>query len=862
MNTRSPQEISSRLLRFAETPRSILFAGSGISARLGVPTWSTLLEKLSEVCVQFEDRPSADLIGARVCDGHLLSAATVYTSCEKIPKGERYRQLAGFLNPADAESQISKLDALMGLGFSGVVTTNYDRVLHNAYAHAKKRAARPLEIDDDSLKGAASLTEFYIARIHGRMEKPETIVFDAASYDRILIHPQYQDFLFSLFTQRPCLFLGFSFLDPAITHILDLYEQKYGPTFPQLHLAVIPNTAAQDLGKRLGDVNIEVLHYDPHKSHHDLWDAIRLANQAKLLAQAAPPRNDEALRQNFSRFKRFAAFSYAQTITRKEHAPLIASAKSAIALSLIEEGGPKAKQDAEYHRSIADLLHIELEAAREIFAQVVAELIATAQVDRKNGRLVLTQKPSRDFDEKLDILAKAVSDRIKVLSGQKLSADDKRGIVPIIEKVFLARAWDLAAFYAGAKVGYPPDLSVTLDAILSDEKASGRAKNLGPVRTAISDMLQRPSDEEAEILSEVGRSAFALQILFSSPRQTQHHRFALPGKIYFDSNFLLPAIVPGHPMRPLYESVIQRLKGAATKNRTPLELVVAYQFVNEIVSHRKLAQETVRRLDLEDPRRLRQHIAQIGAHNGNVFVGAYATAVGRAERKVKFDDFLKRVAPYTNEAQLMSYLKGAGFRTVIQDPAKMPNYERVKTLLTIGYRRGELNMWGLKDRVLVEHEAGQLAALLTEIEQGWHSVFITADLRLANVIYSDNYLKKLSGALMSHLGFVGMVDLLIGARVDAQAFARLVWTSPRTPDESRIRDYLLQRALASYDAALAKRMHEVINETTRVAQIEVDRRGVTLNETRDVEEMKKAHDVLDRMENQFFAKMSEAMDKT
>jgi hypothetical protein len=107
-----------------------------------------------------------------------------------------------------------------------------------------------------------------------------------------------------------------------------------------------------------------------------------------------------------------------------------------------------------------------------------------------------------------------------------------------------------------------------------------------------------------------------------------------------------------------------------------------------------------------------------------------------------------------------------------------------------------------------------------------------------------------------------MVDLLVGADVDAQSFARLIWTTPRTPDEVRLRDFLLQRALASYDAALAKRMQAVIEESTKAAQIEIERRGIFLNETRDIEGMKRAHDVLDRMENQFFAKMGEAMDKS
>jgi len=138
MEAQSPQAIAERLSRFVGTPRSILFAGAGIPARLNIPTWSRLLEELAGICVGFGDDLSASLIRSRVAEGDYIGAATVYTSCKKIPKGERLKRLSALLTPSLDDSALDKLRSLLCLGLRGVVTTNYDRVLHNAFSHAHR----------------------------------------------------------------------------------------------------------------------------------------------------------------------------------------------------------------------------------------------------------------------------------------------------------------------------------------------------------------------------------------------------------------------------------------------------------------------------------------------------------------------------------------------------------------------------------------------------------------------------------------------------------------------------------------------------------------------------------------------------
>lgn len=862
MDIATPEELSKVLLTHVASPRNALFAGAGTSARLGVSTWDVLLRNLASVCAEFGDTTSASLIEAKIQEQDLLGAASVYNLCKRIPVGEKLKRLTILLSPAMGDAELEKLRSLMEVGFSAMVTTNFDRVLHHAYSFVYRRSPLNLELDDDSLRAGAGLSEFFIARIHGRVEHPESIVFDEFSYAGIEKNQRYLDFLINVLTQRSCCFVGFSFRDPAIARVVGIFKEKFGASkFPELHLAILPNSAPEDLVQLLGSANIRVLFYDAQDGHRNLWHAFRLAAEAKKLGKIQAAGDDIPLKQNITLFKRLTAFSFAQLTTRDVQAPLLDSTSRAIILSVIENGNAKGRDDAVCHAETAALLHVSTDTAKKIFVEITSELIAAGSVERKNGNLVLRQKQPSSIDERLASLGKAIVDRVRVFTGLRLSPGDVEGVSRIVEKVFLARAWDLAAYYAGSKIGYPTDVTATIEQILAEEASKKRITAVRAISLGLNDLLHRPTDVEASTLADIGRAAFAVQLMLSAPRQSAFARYVLPTKIYFDSSVIMPAIVDGHPMQPLYWQAIQSISDASAKSKLPLELLVPYQFANEIVSHRDLAIRIINELGLEDPKTLRQFSAIYGAHNGNVFVGAYSLQVGRAERPITFREFLSKVAPYTNERELEEYLRGRGFTIAIQDPSKIENFEKTKTLLLNGYARGQLWATNKKDDVLVHHEAAQVATLIRELENGEHSVFVTADLRLTNVIYTDSYLKRASGAIMTHWGFIGLVDLLIGAKIDSQSFARLVWGCPAMADDIRIRDFLLQRAISAYDESLLRRMPEVLEESVKMGKEEVQRRGIKLGESGDVAELTKARDAMDRVENYFFERMREAMDK-
>ncbi len=70
------------------------------------------------------------------------------------------------------------------------------------------------------------------------------MVADLADYTKLDSNTRYKDFLLqNVLVRQTCLFLGYSFVDPAIAKILDLLEKLVGPTYPKKHYALLPSTA-------------------------------------------------------------------------------------------------------------------------------------------------------------------------------------------------------------------------------------------------------------------------------------------------------------------------------------------------------------------------------------------------------------------------------------------------------------------------------------------------------------------------------------------------------------------------------------------------------------------------------------------
>ncbi len=136
---------------FKNSSSPVLFAGAGVSARAGIPTWESYLDHLARLAGRYDPLTAQIMVG-RIGEGELLNAASYYFLCKKIPIAEKYANLAFPLKSGNATS----ISALALLPFSACITTNYDRSLHDAYAASRKKAALDFAYGDPSLRARES----------------------------------------------------------------------------------------------------------------------------------------------------------------------------------------------------------------------------------------------------------------------------------------------------------------------------------------------------------------------------------------------------------------------------------------------------------------------------------------------------------------------------------------------------------------------------------------------------------------------------------------------------------------------------------------------------------------------------------
>ena len=126
------------LISLLKEKRALLFVGAGSSAFAGYPTWKQLLSKLAE---EFAPR-----IAATDPAEYADLADQIKESAEKSGRLEEYHKFLEcmFQHRATGVSHTQFHAQLVNLGFSGVVTLNYDLVLESAITEASHAAGCPI----------------------------------------------------------------------------------------------------------------------------------------------------------------------------------------------------------------------------------------------------------------------------------------------------------------------------------------------------------------------------------------------------------------------------------------------------------------------------------------------------------------------------------------------------------------------------------------------------------------------------------------------------------------------------------------------------------------------------------------------
>ncbi|MCJ8288374.1 MAG: SIR2 family protein [Crocinitomicaceae bacterium] len=294
------QNIPIDLIESIRKGECILFLASGLSSQVirsngeRLPSWTSFLKELliwaETKRVPFNSDP--DEIREMIDKGNLLMAA------QELQELINPNEFGDFLNGIFRDKKVKPTEShnlLAQIPFRSILTTNYDTLIEGAYTISSGGQIPKTftQLDLDAALSPLRKKDFFIFKMHGDIDRPNTIVLGTRSYNNLMYKsPEYLSFLETLFTTHTVLFIGFGGSDPDLDYLMDRLSTIFSRTLNK-HFILAPKTKFNFTERRrmLLDKRLEVIEYDPKNNHQEVHtfieDIHRILNKAKEL-EAAP----------------------------------------------------------------------------------------------------------------------------------------------------------------------------------------------------------------------------------------------------------------------------------------------------------------------------------------------------------------------------------------------------------------------------------------------------------------------------------------------------------------------------------------------------------------------------------------------
>jgi len=247
----------------------VVFVGAGLSQGAGLPGWPGLLRQMldwgEEHGVDLSDRAELEKC---IKDGELLMVAEEMR--KRLGKNDFREFMVGVfrkpnLEPTDAHNLLPKIP------FAAALTSNYDTLLETAYTISSGGIPRVFTHEDyPELSAAPRDNEFYVLKVHGTIDRIETIILGQSDY-RELIHDNQacQSYLRNLFLNKTVFFIGFGLTDPDLMLLLDKLSVTF-KGYAGKHYALMDTEKAPAFKQRLFEenYNIKIIPYTKSAPDH------------------------------------------------------------------------------------------------------------------------------------------------------------------------------------------------------------------------------------------------------------------------------------------------------------------------------------------------------------------------------------------------------------------------------------------------------------------------------------------------------------------------------------------------------------------------------------------------------------------
>lgn len=211
--------------------KASLFIGSGISRKAGYANWKDIL------------RECAEEIGLNVDkENDLITLAEFYV---KDRQRTKITQTISDFFQDNKGNPVRTHEILATFPVKSIWTTNYDTLIERSLKKAD--ISYSVVTDDESYTGLDPTAKIKIHKIHGDVKSPSHCVITRKDYEKF---EEQHDIVLSELKGEMCtnsfLFLGYSFSDIDIQHILSKIRLIYKEDHPQRHYCIIKKINQSD----------------------------------------------------------------------------------------------------------------------------------------------------------------------------------------------------------------------------------------------------------------------------------------------------------------------------------------------------------------------------------------------------------------------------------------------------------------------------------------------------------------------------------------------------------------------------------------------------------------------------------------
>lgn len=242
-----------------------IFIGAGVSMAAGYPSWSTLLHEIGD---------ELGVASKEIQDLAALAQWSIQESGSATKVRNVIKREICVDHPVPEALQV-----IARLPIRQIWTTNYDHLIERAF----KEISRPVDVvsgvKDLALKAVPGAARVY--KMHGSVDRLDDVVISTDDYELFrLRRGAFLPLLQAHLTSMSMLFVGLSFADPNIRHVLSLIRESFTDAPPE-HFAIVRPPKRQDFStdeefharltqhnlwardlKRYGLVAVEIDDYD------------------------------------------------------------------------------------------------------------------------------------------------------------------------------------------------------------------------------------------------------------------------------------------------------------------------------------------------------------------------------------------------------------------------------------------------------------------------------------------------------------------------------------------------------------------------------------------------------------------------